>query len=54
MKIVTIEGPALGALADAIANNTIYRLRVAEDGDSIKFKLNEGTWTPPFYTDDNR
>ena len=44
----------LGALAEAITNNIIYRLRIAEfDDGTIKFKVNEGMWTPPISTEDN-
>lgn len=25
----------------------VYKLRVTADGDTVKFKVNESTWTPP-------
>jgi hypothetical protein len=52
MDIITFEGEALKALSRSIDRRVegsgLYRLRVARDGDSIKFKLNEGTWSPPY------
>lgn len=54
MKMITIEGPALGVLAEAITGNVIYRLRIADDGDgTIKIKINERMWTPPIPTSDD-
>lgn len=47
MNVITIEGKALGQLAELISSRTIYRLRVAEDGDFIKIKVNEEMWSPP-------
>lgn len=31
---------------DALGNG-VYRLRIAVDGDELKFKANERMWTPP-------
>jgi hypothetical protein len=33
------------ALVDAV---TVHTLRVARDGDAVKFKVNEGVWSPPY------
>ncbi len=50
-KVITLEGLALGRLIERIratANGEIYRLRVAVDAGDLKFKVNEGTWSPPY------
>jgi hypothetical protein len=49
MDIITIEGDALSALlAEALNGRMPYRLRVARDVDGVKFKIDEGMWTPPY------
>ena len=53
MDIITIEGDALRDLLDELAYVDVregrpYRLRVARDVDGIKYKLDEGIWTPPY------
>jgi hypothetical protein len=49
MDIITIEGDALSALlAEALNGRMPYRLRVARDVDGVKFKIDEGVWTPPY------
>ena len=49
MDIITIEGEALSALlAEATYGPMPYRLRVARDVDGIKFKIDEGMWSPPY------
>jgi hypothetical protein len=49
MDIITIEGDALSALlAEATNGRMPYRLRVAIDVDGVKFKLDEGMWSPPY------
>ena len=45
--IITIEGKALGEFVEAVNRGTVYRIRIWDGGDVIKFKLNEGMWTPP-------
>jgi hypothetical protein len=53
MDIITIEGDALRALLHALAADLMrgpvpYRIRVARDVDGVKFKLDEGIWSPPY------
>jgi hypothetical protein len=49
MDIITIEGHTLSALlTDALNGPMPYTLRVALDVDGIKFKLDEGMWSPPY------
>jgi hypothetical protein len=52
MDIITIEGEMLYALRDAIdetrGGRMPHRLRVAFDEGTVKFKFDEGTWSPPY------
>jgi hypothetical protein len=52
MDIITIEGEALRDLLREVdgdaGDRQLYRLRVARDGDGVKFKLDEGVWSPPY------
>lgn len=50
MDIITIEGDALADLLLTLLEGTRSpnRLRVAYDVDGVKFKLGEGTWSPPY------
>ena len=52
MDIITIEGEALSALLAGLdvrfGGRAPYRLRVAYDVDGVKFKLDEGVWSPPY------
>jgi hypothetical protein len=52
MDIITIEGDALEALIRELSRRGAscepYRLRVAYDEDTVKFKLDEGMWSPPY------
>jgi hypothetical protein len=52
MDIITIEGDALRDLLREIdgdaGDRQLYRLRVAYDGDGVKFKLDEGMWSPSY------
>lgn len=52
MDIITIEGEALYALRDALddtrGGRMPVRLRVAFDVDGVKFKIDEGIWSPPY------
>jgi hypothetical protein len=52
MDIITMEGQAL---ADLLADLTydlehehVHTVRVARDGDTVKYKVNEGVWSPPY------
>jgi hypothetical protein len=58
MDIITIEGQALDALFDQLGHRdySVYRLRVARDGDEVKLKVNESTWSPgyPLAEEDRR
>ena len=52
MKIIQIEGSELKNLLENLKpENTrarmIYKLRVSVEGDNVKFKVNESTWSPP-------
>lgn len=52
MRIITIEGATLDTFAEVLADmhgaGLLYRLRVAVDAEGLKFKFNEGTWSPPY------
>ena len=53
MTVVVLEDVALTRLiAELVEREKLtmvtYRLRVARDGDSVKFKVNEDAWTPPY------
>jgi hypothetical protein len=52
MDIITIEGEMLYALRDALddtrGGHMPHRVRVARDVDGVKFKLDEGIWSPPY------
>lgn len=50
MKFITMEGSDLEMVQRMLCEGTLvpaYRLRVAIEGGQAKFKVNEGTWTPP-------
>ena len=50
MQIISIEGKDLEMVQRMLCEGTIvpaYRLRVAIEDGQAKFKVNEGTWTPP-------
>lgn len=50
-KIIEVTGDDLRYLLDLLSRHggrdALYRLRVAVDGDSAKFKANGGIWSPP-------
>lgn len=50
MDIITIEGDALADLLREIyeGQRDPNRLRVAIDVDGVKYKLDEGMWSPPY------
>lgn len=48
MDIITIEGDALRDLLHASDGGMPHRLRVACDVDGVKFKIDEGEWSPPY------
>lgn len=52
MEFITFENAALTALLKAVGSahdpGSVFRLRVARDGDSVKFKVNEYGWSPPY------
>jgi hypothetical protein len=48
MDIITIEGDALEQLIVDLGASNVRTLRVARDTDGVKFKINEGLWTPPY------
>ena len=47
---IKIEGKALRDLVDAtrFLRTAIRTLRISSDGFTVKFKINEGTWSPPY------
>lgn len=51
MQIVKIDGEAArSVIAGLVASdpNTVYSLRVAFDDGTVKFKINERVWSPPY------
>jgi hypothetical protein len=61
MDIITIEGIALQDLFYALrrfdeSKVNVHTLRVARDVDEVKFKINEGVWSPgyPMAEEDRR
>lgn len=48
-EIYEITGQDLINLRNALADAAVYSLRVAVDGGA-KFKINQGSWTPPMGT----
>lgn len=59
MDIITLEGDVLRDLLRALdphGTSEVYRLRVARDGDQVKIKFNEITWSPgyPLADEDRR
>lgn len=51
MDIITIEGDALNALMadlEVPTRDRPHRMRVALDVDGVKYKLDEGMWSPPY------
>lgn len=44
MRIWKFEGTDLEALRAALADDA-YRIRLADDGDGLKIKVNEDMWT---------
>lgn len=50
LDIITLTGPALRDLLAELAYEptTVHTLRVARDGDTVKYKINEDCWTAPY------
>jgi hypothetical protein len=51
MQIIKIDGESARSVIDSLSSLDlagVYSLRVAFDEDSVKFKVNEGTWSPPY------
>jgi hypothetical protein len=50
MQIIKIDGESARSVINALRLNLdgVYSLRVAFDEDSVKFKVNEGAWSPPY------
>jgi len=48
LDIITLTGAPLRELLAEIADGGVHTLRVARDGDTVKFKINEGCWTPGY------
>jgi hypothetical protein len=51
VQIVKIDGEAArSVIAGLVASdpNTVYSLRVAFDDGTVKFKINERVWSPPY------
>jgi hypothetical protein len=47
-KIIEINGTELQQLIyELTQNRKAYKLRVSVDGDTVKFKMNSGMWSPP-------
>lgn len=46
-EIIRLEGPDLQWLKNKLGTNSVKILRVYKEGNSLKFKCNEGTWTVP-------
>lgn len=44
--IYTLRGDALRALTAALQDSGVYEVSLALDG-GVKFKVNQGSWTPP-------
>lgn len=45
--IVVDEKAQIAALTEAFVMSDMHKLRVWIDGDRVKFKVNEHTWSPP-------
>jgi hypothetical protein len=51
MQIIKIDGESARSVIDSLSSLDlagVYSLRVAFDEDSVKFKVNEGAWSPPY------
>jgi hypothetical protein len=48
MHIITLTDRALAEFLDALVLRRIDTIRVAHDGDTVKFKINEDVWTPGY------
>lgn len=49
--IIQLSGPAWASLRDALFSLdgwAVHTLRVAYDGDAVKWKLNSESWSPPY------
>ena len=58
MDIITLEGKSLRDLLAELTYDLagVHTVRVASDGDGVKFKVNEGMWSPgyPLADEDKR
>jgi len=56
MDIITLEGRALRDLLEDVEQGVVHTVRIARDVDSVKFKVNEGAWSPgyPLADEDKR
>lgn len=48
-EAVYLTGEALAALTKELADHPAeYSLRVSGEGDVVRFKVDEGMWSPPY------